>query len=370
MKRGEVGPEDAELQLFLRELWPSLWYTLVDGININDDQGRFVFVSPAYCRLVGYEEHELVGESFLKVIPEQLRAGYLQSYERTMRLGVSGQDGEFQLQHKDGRRVHISTRNTVLELGDRRLHAFITRDITDRRTLELQVMHGDRIRALGTLAGGVAHEFNNLLVSIQGYAEMIADQPVNELVVRYADKIKRAARRGAEITGQLLPFSRREEFHKEPVDLHEVLRESAELFRLSNADGATALELDLGAAESWVCANSIQLHQAFLNLFLNARDAMSQGGTVRAVTRVVAARGGEPAQIEAQVIDSGCGISDEARRKLFEPFFTTKKTGKGTGLGLALVYSTVTSHGGTIAIDSAPECGTTVNVRFPLERPS
>jgi PAS domain S-box-containing protein len=357
-----VGGQDAgtlSLQEFLRDLWPSLWFSLVDGIHINDDSGRYVFINPAYCRLVGYEESELVGRSFLMVIPEEHREAYLGRYRKG--TGDVGVRGEFQLQRRDGRRVHVATvLNAVLSVGERRLNAFITRDITDQRALEQQMLHGDRIRALGTLAGGVAHEFNNLLVSILGYAEMIADLEPEERVQQFALKIQRAARRGTQITRQLLPFSRKEEFRKEAVDLHDVLRGAMEMFRLSDASRGIALEQDLLATHSWIRANSVQLHQVFLNLFINARDAMPDGGKLRVETSECAT-----GQIAVRVTDTGCGMDAKVQRRVFEPFFTTKQSGEGTGLGMALVYSTVTSHGGIIELESARGRGTVVRVCFP-----
>jgi PAS domain S-box-containing protein len=347
------------LQTFLRDLWPSLWFALVDGVHINDDRGRYILVNPAYCRLVGYEEAELVGESFLMVIPEEHREGYLRRYEQGR--GEVGVRGEFQLQRRDGKRIHVATvLNAALEVDGRRLNAFITRDITAQRALEQQMLHGDRVRALGTLAGGVAHEFNNLLVGILGYAEMIADLEPEGPGRRFALKIQRAARRGTQITRQLLPFSRKEEFRKEAVDLHEVLRGATKMFRLSDAAGGIAFEQDLAAAHSWIRANSVQLHQVFLNLFINARDAMPNGGTLRVETCECA--GG---QIEVRVADTGYGMNEEVQRRVFEPFFTTKQGGEGTGLGMALVFSTVTSHGGILEVESTAGHGTVVRVCFP-----
>jgi two-component system cell cycle sensor histidine kinase/response regulator CckA len=359
-----------ELEDFLRDLWPELWFSMVDGISIVDGQGRFVLVSPSYCQLVGYAEEELVGESFLKIVPEDQRADYVAKFRRAMASPRSGYSGEFTLQRKDGRRITIHTRNTLLRDGERSLHAFVTRDTTEQRSLELQVMHADRIRALGTLAGGVAHEFNNLLVSILGYAEMIANLvPTKDREVRrFARKIQRAAKRGTQITGQLLPFARREEFHRETVDLHKVLREVAELYRLSS-DRRVHVALKLGAPRAWVHANAIQLQQVFLNVFLNASDAMPDGGELTIATEARAAGAGDDSErIETRIADTGCGMDEDTRRRIFEPFFTTKKSGKGTGLGMALVFSTVASHGGTVHVESAPDQGTTVVVRLPIER--
>jgi len=350
---------------FLRELWPSLWFTLVDGVSIHDDVGRYLFVNPAYCRMVGYSKEELLGQSFLELVPEELRPTYLEQYRVAAESEAHGRSGQFQLRHKDGRRLHVSVRNTILRVGEARYHGFITRDITEQHSLELQLMHGDRIRALGTLAGGMAHEFNNLLVSILGYAEMIADGGTDERICAFARKIQRAARRGTQITGQLLPFSRKDEFHKEPVDLHEVLNEAIALFRLSNASGGIKVSLAADAKEIWVRANAIQLHQMFLNLFINAMDAMPDGGGLKVETSSIRPSSDSEPCIEVRVSDTGRGMDEEVRRRIFEPFFTTKRSGKGTGLGMALVFSTVASHGGTIDVESTPGEGSTVRVRFP-----
>jgi len=351
------------LEQFLREQWPSMWFTLNDAVHVNDEQGLFVLVNPAYCKLVGYSEEELVGSSFLELIPKELRQEYAEQYRRAS--GDVGDVGEFQLVHRSGRRIHVNVRASLLQAGGCRMYAFITRDITERRSLEQQLLHTDRIRALGTLAGGVAHEFNNLLVSILGYAELIGDVDSGAKVHEFAQKIARAAHRGTQITGQLLPFSRKDEFHKEPVNLHDLLREAADLFRLSGDNGSVELDLALGAPNPWVHANAIQLNQVFLNLVINARDAMPDGGSLQVKTSGIAAAHPGSCEVQVQVTDTGCGMDDEVQRRIFEPFFTTKRSGKGTGLGMALVFSTVTSHSGTVEVESAVGRGSTVSVRFP-----
>ncbi len=358
----------------LQELWPELSQSLSDGVHLNDDQGRFVFVSPSYCQMVGYSEEELLNQPFLMVIPEEFRQEYSKKYsEGIQKINSIGMLDEFQLQRKDGQIIHVSTRYNRVVLKNRTYHAFITRDITDQKSLELQLLHADRINTLGTLAGGMAHEFNNLMVSILGYAEMIADIVDNDSNLhKYAKKIQKAANRGRQITSQLLPFARREEFKRSPCNLHGLIKEVADLFRFS-VDRGYSIELDLRAFNSTILANSIQLHQVFLNLLLNARDAMPEGGTIFVESSTIPPpdslkniqRTYVKSFIQIKVIDAGTGMSEEVKQHIFDPFYTTKESGKGTGLGMALVLSTVMSHQGIISFKSDLGMGSTIYVSFP-----
>ncbi len=248
------------------------------------------------------------------------------------------------------------------------------RDVTEAARLRQQLFQAQKLEAVGQLAGGVAHDFNNLLTSILGNAQFLHEEaaPGSE-EAGWAAAIIRASGRAAELTGQLLAFSRKGKFQDAAVDMHEVIREVLALLECS-VDKRIALRSDLAATAPVVTGDPTQLQSALLNLGLNARDAMPAGGTLTFATRNLPTPRGPVAadppaaaddHLEITVTDTGTGIAPEVRQRIFEPFFTTKDPGRGTGLGLAGVYGCVTNHGGAIDVSSQPGAGSTFSVRLP-----
>jgi len=367
-------PGQLSTDAFLADLWPVIWESMGDGLSITDRDGRLVYVTPSFCRLLGYAAGELMGRELLSLAPSRLRARYAQGFEEAIGGPEPGFMGDFLLQHKEGGEVCVNVRYSRLILGTRVLHAFFNRDVTRQRELERQLLQADRMRALGTLAGGVAHEFNNLLVSILGYGEMIEElRPMDGEAARvFARKIQRAARRGRQLTAQLLPFARKEEVGTRAEDIHEVLGDVVGLLRAALSEDVS-LDMDLGARRSWVLGNRLQLQQVFLNLLTNARDAMPRGGRLEVATTDVAhtplpTKDREPSPwgyLRVRVSDTGEGMDPEVLRRAFEPFFSTRASGEGAGLGLALVYSAVRNHGGQVSVHSEPGHGVHVDVYLP-----
>jgi signal transduction histidine kinase/CheY-like chemotaxis protein len=248
-------------------------------------------------------------------------------------------------------------------------------DITGRKQLEAQLRQSQKMEAVGRLAGGVAHDFNNLLTAILGYSSLMMDRigPDNPLR-RELDEIWNAGNRAASLTGQLLAFSRRQVLQPIPMDLNQVVEGiQTMLRRLIGEDVRLEAELDAGL---WpVRADPGQIEQVIMNLAVNARDAMPDGGrlTIR-TANLDLERGGRPGAEPAsgqwvmlEIRDTGCGMDDETRSHVFEPFFTTKGPGKGTGLGLAVVYGIVKQSGGHIMVASAPGQGATLTILLPRE---
>jgi PAS domain S-box-containing protein len=249
-------------------------------------------------------------------------------------------------------------------------------DVGEKRDLEERLRHAERLDAIGQLAGGVAHDFNNQLAGIMGYAELISDRIGDGEVKDWALGIVKSATRAAGLTRQLLAYARRGTFAREAVDVHALCRETAEFLERS-IDKRIRIRLDLGAPDAVVEGDSSQLQNAILNLSINARDAMSGGGTLSLSTAAARPEDLERADlppdalrgaafIEVAVTDTGTGMDDGTKRHLFEPFFTTKGPGKGTGLGLAAVYGTVKRHKGTILVDSVMGRGTRMALLLPL----
>ena len=223
---------------------------------------------------------------------------------------------------------------------------------------EDQLRHAQKMDAIGRLAGGVAHDFNNLLLAINGYSELLEDALGDERQRRYAGEIRAAGARAAELTHQLLAFSRRQVLQPRVLDLNDTVREFDGMLRRVIGEGVRVV-LDLEPSLRPVSADPGQIGQVLVNLAVNGRDAMGGSGTLRVTTR----NDGDCVVLE--VADNGVGMDEETRARVFEPFFTTKPVGEGTGLGLSTVYGIVAQSGGSISVRSAPGLGATFKIRLP-----
>lgn len=235
----------------------------------------------------------------------------------------------------------------------------LVREITEQRRLEEHLLHSQKMEAIGTLTGGIAHEFNNIITSILGFGEMLVDElGEDKRLGRYADMIVSAAERAAKLTDALRTFSRRQITHVELVDLNEAIRTTAQL--LKNFFGEKIeFRIETGEKPIMVMADRSQLQQVIVNLANNAQDAMPEGG----VFTLRSGAAGDMALLT--VSDTGSGIYKHEKEKIFEPFFTTKEIGKGPGLGLSIVYGIIKKHGGNIMVDSELGRGTTFRISLP-----
>jgi signal transduction histidine kinase/CheY-like chemotaxis protein len=245
-----------------------------------------------------------------------------------------------------------------------RANAELKVQVGERTKAEDQLRQAQKMQALGQLTGGIAHDFNNLLTVIQGSADMLRRPSLAEdKRLRYADAVVQAAARAAALTGQLLAFARRQPLRPEVIEANELIRGMTDLLDRTlgeRIEVRTILAADACAVE----ADRAQLESALLNIAVNARDAMPDGGLLTIRTAIVGeARAGR--MIALSVSDSGVGMDEDTLARAFEPFFTTKATGKGTGLGLSQVYGFASQSGGEVHIDSAPGEGTTVTLRLP-----
>jgi two-component system, cell cycle sensor histidine kinase and response regulator CckA len=260
------------------------------------------------------------------------------------------------------------------ENGRVRNIVIIAQDITDRKQLEDRLLQSEKLESIGRLAGGVAHDFNNLLTSIFGLIAVAQRELTpGSMAHEYLALLQLAAEGGANLTKQLLAFARRQPIEPQAVDLSSLVLETSNLLERVLGENIDVI-VDLGSQPLPVKVDPNQISQVLLNLALNARDAMPNGGKliIRTSLVTIGPRGGHrrPAagtgrQAVLSIQDNGEGLSEEAREHLFEPFFTTKAFGKGTGLGLAMCYGTVKQNGGHIAVESAPGVGTTFTIYLP-----
>ena len=246
----------------------------------------------------------------------------------------------------------------------------VTHDVTERRTLEERLRQGQKMQAIGQLAGGVAHDFNNLLTAILGYADWLEQDMVGEARLDQIREIQRAAERAADLTRQLLAFSRREMIRPAIIDLTRLIQELLPMLRRLIEHPVEIVDAT-GPATSPILGDRSQVEQIILNLVLNARDAMPNGGRVTVRTTDITFDGDSREaglhgpHVLLEVSDTGVGMDAETRRRAFEPFFTTKDVGQGTGLGLATVYGIVQQMNGLIEIDSEPNRGSAFRVYLP-----
>ncbi|MEZ5101303.1 MAG: ATP-binding protein [Thermoleophilia bacterium] len=321
---------------------------------MTDGEGVVRFANPAAERLLGRELHELVG--------------------RRAPFAVAPCDAqEVEIPVPDGTRLIVEARVTETTWEGTGALLATLHDLTDRRRLENELRQSQKMEAIGQLAGGVAHDFNNLLTAISGYTELLLLKLRDgDPGRRDAEEVRRAAQRAATLTQQLLAFSRRQMLRPRPLDLNAVIDGMDAMLRRLIGEHIELVSVpaqDLGQ----VSADPGQLEQVMLNLAVNARDAMPDGGKLVLETAKVTLdksqarrHGVEPGEyVVLAVSDTGCGMDDETRARIFEPFFTTKEQGKGTGLGLATVYGIVTQSGGAVGVESAPGAGSRFTVLLP-----
>ena len=346
------------------------------GIYQSTPVGTFLSANPAFAHMLGYATPEELIASVhdirtqLYVDPDQ-RA----EVQRLIETNGLAQHFECELYRKDGSRTWISTNvRTIREEGTVVRYEGTAEDIGERKQLEGQLRQSQKMEAVGLLAGGVAHDFNNSLSVIAGYSDLLQmSLPANDPLRRYTQEIAKAAERAAALTRQLLAFSRKQVIQPVILDLNNVILEMEKMLRrLIGEDMDIVI---LGDAEpARVKADPSQMEQIVMNLAVNARDAMPQGGKL-----LIKTTSGyldetyrrqypyfQPGNyVTIRFSDTGLGMDKETQARVFEPFFTTKKAGKGTGLGLSTVYGIVKQNGGYITVQSEPGRGSTFKIHLP-----
>jgi PAS domain S-box-containing protein len=366
--RGEISLIVALYDLTERErstgLLRSVMESVTDPIITATEAGVVVSANQATRRVFGYGPTEIVGRNVRVLLPDPRLTALTDC--------LGGADREFVAARKDGATFPVELTVTEFQTdGDRHVTA-VVRDITARKRLEEQFRQAQKMEAVGRLAGGVAHDFNNMLTVINGYSDLLLiAMPSKDTNRASIAAIRDAGERAAGLTAQLLAFSRKTVVQPKVLDLNEVITASERLLRRLIGEDVV-LTTALAPALGRIKADPTQVEQVVMNLAVNARDAMPTGGRLTIETRNAAVGGPaaddplEPgAYVLLSVSDTGSGMTEDVKANIFEPFFTTKGPGKGTGLGLSVVYGIVTQCGGQIKIESAVGAGTTFHVWLP-----
>lgn len=345
-----------------------------EAVIATDLDGRIVYWNHQAEALYGWPSQEVIGRGVLEITASpDARREAAQIYARV----CAGEtwSGEFEVLRRDGATVSVHVTDAPIRDDDGRIVGVVgvSRDLTATRALEHELLHAQKLEAVGRLAGGIAHDFNNVLTAILGHTEFLLDALPEGQLREDARTVHRSAHRAGQLTQQLLAFSRKQVLQPKVLDLGAAVRELENLLRPTiGEDVRLSISADPDAGR--IAADPSQIEQVVVNLVVNARDAMPEGGVIR--VRVDASEHSEVAAqvpdhvepgryVRLEVADTGIGMDAYVADHLFEPFFTTKGPGKGTGLGLSTVYGIVRQSGGHVVVNSRPGDGTTFRVYLP-----
>jgi len=399
----ELANNQAELEEKNRELFQAKEFienvlnSMADTLVVTDNQGIIRRVNRATLELLGYEEEEIVGKPAEAILDlkngegDLFKGYYFEKHEKGNRV----HNFEINYLTKRGEKIPVSFNSSLLRNTEGEVIGVIgvARDMRrvkqllqaakeaakaekkkaqelkkayeELQSLQTQLLHSEKLASIGRLAAGVAHEINNPLTGVLTFAhlllsEMSKDDPRRvdlEVIVKEANRCRL-------ITQNLLDFARQSSPEKAPVDINEVIKNTLSLVENQASFQNIKIIKDFNCSLPLILIDSNQIQQVFMNVILNAQEAMPQGGFLTISTDF--SEDGRFAEIK--FIDTGCGIPEDNIGKLFDPFFTTKETGKGTGLGLAISYGIIKNHGGDINIDSTEGKGTTVIIKLPIKK--
>ncbi len=366
--------QDRTKELSISEKWyRAIFDYATDGIIVLDRHGIIINVNQKACEIHGFDRGSLIGINMELLDTE----GDKEHFRKRLAKVLDGESIIYETEHykKDGSKVLLEVSSNAIDSeGEKYIQSFY-RDITEKKRIQEQLMHSTKMESIGVLAGGIAHNFNNILTAILGYAELLLEfSNLDDISRQRVRNIDGSARKAGVMVSKLLSFARRESHEVLPLNLHDVINDSLKIFE-------GALNKKIGLKVNFVEYTPIiegdpnQIEQIVMNLIVNAKDAMPDGGLITISTRLVSI-GEERINIPSYVqtgkyvvlsfSDTGTGIPTDIINKIFDPFFTTKEKGKGTGLGLATVYGIVKDHKGYISVHSELTKGTTFEIYFPL----
>ncbi|MBI5602352.1 MAG: PAS domain S-box protein [Deltaproteobacteria bacterium] len=354
------------------ERFRSLSENTPDIVFALDHEGIFSYVNPAWERILGHSPSEVIGRKMIDFVKREDSEKFQQLFDQVWGEKTIIRDVLGTFLQKDGKEKIFSASGAPNFDPDGNVTSLvgILRDITEQALLESQLRQAKKMEAIGTLAGGIAHDFNNLLMGIQGYTSLIL-MTMDETHPFYEklDGINQQVRSGVDLTRQLLGFARGGKYEVRPVNINLILQKSAEMFGRTKKEVRihSQIQEDLWTVE----VDQGQIEQALLNLFVNAWQAMPGGGSLYLKTRniVITSYGSDQPRpgkyVKISIRDTGEGMEEKVIERIFEPFFTTKEMGRGTGLGLAMVYGIIKSHGGSIFASSQKGQGSTFSIYLP-----
>jgi len=347
-----------------------------DAIVICDMEGKARYINPSFTYVFGWTLEELDGKR-IPFVPEPERKATMACIKEIIEKGKAIQGFETTRYAKDGRVIDVNISGSRYNDHDGKPAGMlgILRDTSEKKRLEAQLRQAHKMEAIGTLAGGIAHDFNNILQAISGYTQiLLMEKEPGDPDYKSLEVIATSAQRASELTNQLMIFSRKVEVKLKPVGINQEVREVSKMLERT-IPKMIDLKLHLAGDLKVINADPGQLEQIMMNLGVNARDAMPDGGELIFETSNVVLDGeyckmhlgASPGEyVMLSISDTGHGMDKETLEHIFEPFYTTKEMGKGTGLGLAMVYGIVKSHGGYIMCYSEPGQGTRFKIYFPV----
>ena len=352
--------------------------TMPHGVQEIDTSGRITFNNPAHARMLGDDKDSLLGVPIWDFLPSDDEKIKLQAYLETLVRNQPPPTPYFeQKQTRDGRLIDVQVDWNYKRDEDDRLIGFIAiiSDITERQRLEAQLRQSQKMEAIGTLAGGIAHEFNNILWSILGFTDLAQDEtPSDSPVWSYLQEVRTAGHRAKDLVQKILMFSRQQEHARQPLSASRMVQDVLSLLR-ATLPSTIEIREHLADPEGAILADPTQMNQILVNLCANAEYAMRPaGGVLEIGVEVVEVDETFVAHhphlhpgphVRMWVRDTGPGMMANIVERIFDPFFTTKDVGEGAGMGLAIVHGIVVSHDGAIAVESAPGEGATFNLYFP-----
>ena len=345
-----------------------------EAIFVKDAESRYLLINTPGAQMLGRSVAEVLGKNDFDLFPAET-AQFVQKIDEQVIQSGTPRNYEMTASLPGGDRVFLATKSPYLDPNGKMVGLIGTAmDVTDRRKLEDQLRQTQKMEAIGTLSGGVAHDFNNLLTIIKGYNGLLLDSVKDEKLRSYAEHVDEASEQATSLTRQLLAFSRRQVLQPRVINLNILVTNLHKMLRRmigEDIEIRTAIEPNLGSVK----ADPGQIEQVIMNLVINARDAMPAGGKLTLETANVemdeTSANGHASVVPGRYVmlavsDSGVGMDAETQDHVFEPFFTTKEMGRGTGLGLSMVYGIVKQSGGTIWVYSEPGRGTTFKIYLPM----
>ncbi|MEZ5429065.1 MAG: response regulator [Pyrinomonadaceae bacterium] len=344
-------------------------------VAITDQTGRITYVNDKFCQISKYEREELIGQDHRIINSGYHPKEFIRDLWRTIARGAIWR-GEFRNRAKDGSFYWVDT--TIVPFLNKKGKPYqyiaIRYDITEQKRTEEHLLRAQRMESIGTLAGGIAHDLNNILGPILMSVDMLQLNQPDKETARWLGVIRENAERGADLVKQVLTFARGMKGERISVQLKHIVKDLVKVLR-ETLPKSIAVKFDIEPDLWTISADPTQIHQVLMNMSINGRDAMPAGGTLTIAARNLYldenyARMNFDAEAGNYVLltisDTGSGMADEIKSRIFDPFFTTKEIGKGTGLGLAIAQSIVKSHGGFVNVYSEPEKGTKFSIYLPV----